>query len=65
VLDLATVSVPAPRQALAARAVTMQDFDVPFELTHPVDALQIAGLTSTNFRVLAVTTGPHGGVAAQ
>lgn len=64
VLDLATVSVPAPRQAQAARAMTFQDFDVPFELTHPADALQIAGLTSPNFRVAAVTTGPHPGRAA-
>jgi hypothetical protein len=63
VLDLATVSVPAPRQAQAARAMTFQDFDVAFELTHPADALQIAGLTSPNFRVPAIHTGPHSGSA--
>jgi hypothetical protein len=64
VLDFGTVSVPAPRQALAARAITLQDFDVPFELTHPADALHIAGLTSTNFAVARAVTGTHAVVRA-
>jgi hypothetical protein len=64
VLDFGTVSVPAPRQALAARISTLQAYDVPFELTHPVDALQIAGLTSTNFAVARIAHHTHNVVQA-
>jgi len=65
VLDFGTVSVPAPRQALAARISALQAYDVPFELTHPAAALQIAGLTSTNFAVARVAHHSHIGVQLQ
>ena len=65
VLDFGTVSVPAPRQPLAARISTLQAYDVPFELTHPVAALQIAGLTSPNFAVARVAHHSHIGVQLQ